>query len=57
MHVLHDFLSKSILGFEKWTKKMSKIEKSKYFCAKSHASHTFLFFWLTENIIIILLLY
>jgi len=31
------FLLKSILGFEKWTKKMSKNEKGKYFCEKSVA--------------------
>jgi hypothetical protein len=28
---LHNFLLKSILGFEKWTKKMSKIENPKHF--------------------------
>jgi hypothetical protein len=28
---LQAFLSKSILGFEKWTKKMSKIENPKHF--------------------------
>ena len=39
---MHDFLSESILTFEKWTKKMSKNEKLKYFCAKSHAFHTLL---------------
>jgi hypothetical protein len=38
-HFLHDFLLKSILAFEKRTKKMSKNEKPKYFCANSHA-HT-----------------
>jgi hypothetical protein len=35
---LHNFLHKSILGFEKWTKKMSKNEKTIYFCAKSDAT-------------------
>jgi hypothetical protein len=33
----HNFLLKSISGFEKWTKKMSKNENPKYFCAKSDA--------------------
>jgi len=33
----HHFLSKSILGFEKWTKKMSKIENPNHFCAKNRA--------------------
>jgi len=35
------FLLKSILGFENWTKKMSKIENRNHFCAKTRA--------LTEN--------
>jgi hypothetical protein len=33
----HPFLPKSILGFEKWTKKMSKNEKTIYFSEKSRA--------------------
>jgi hypothetical protein len=55
MRVLQRFLHKSISPFQKWTKKMSKIENPKYFCAKSVAFPT-----LTENItkyiLIILLL-
>ena len=39
---LHNFLSKSISGFENWTKKMSKIENPFYFSAKS--------FTYTENL-------
>jgi hypothetical protein len=35
MRVLQDFLPKSISPFQKWTKKMSKIENPKYFSAKS----------------------
>jgi len=31
------FLHKSILGFEKWTKKMSNFEKGIYFSEKSRA--------------------
>jgi len=34
VRVLHHFLLKSILGFQKWTKKMSKNEKWIYFSAK-----------------------
>jgi hypothetical protein len=30
----HNFFPKSISGFEKWTKKMSKNEKPKYFWEK-----------------------
>jgi hypothetical protein len=39
MYEMHEKKLKSILGFEKWTKKMSKIKKPKYFSAKSHAKH------------------
>jgi hypothetical protein len=31
------FFHKSISPFQKWTKKMSKNENPKYFCAKSYA--------------------
>jgi hypothetical protein len=34
---LHNFLPKSILGFEKWTKKMSKNENRKHFSEKNLA--------------------
>ena len=33
----HNFYHKSISPFQKWTKKMSKNENPKYFCAKSDA--------------------
>jgi hypothetical protein len=33
-----DFLLKSKSPFQNWTKKMSKNEKPKYFCAKTVAS-------------------
>jgi hypothetical protein len=35
---LQAFLLKSKSPFQKWTKKMSKIENPKYFCAKSFTS-------------------
>uniref|UniRef100_A0A6C0HCL0 Uncharacterized protein n=1 Tax=viral metagenome TaxID=1070528 RepID=A0A6C0HCL0_9ZZZZ len=34
---MHNFLLKSILGFENWTKKMSKIENRKHFSEKNLA--------------------
>ena len=39
MQKRHNFLLKSILGFENWTKKMSKIENPKYFWEENLA-HT-----------------
>ena len=50
---LHRFLHKSILGFEKWTKKMSKIENPKYFCVKSDAFFGFLqsIFFIDDNLV------
>ena len=38
-----DFLHKSISPFQKWTKKMSKNENPKYFCAKTVDFHLFTF--------------
>jgi len=34
-HFFPHFLHKSIFPFQKWTKKMSKNENPKYFCAKT----------------------
>jgi hypothetical protein len=40
----HNFLLKSKSPFQKWTKKMSKNENPKYFCAKTVAIPSLAFY-------------